>query len=110
MNPYKPGLTEAGLPRTSDWAPVHTGQPQPLECPCVSREIFTGHVPDHLDQRVDRRRLYPRCCADCAHRDKTGWNVFSDELVVERFRSASRLIRPIAVVGQALAGLDERRL
>src|SRR5215469_11161372 len=78
---------------------IHAPQPQALKGAPFGCEIFTGHAPDHLDQRVDRWRLYSRHCTDCAHRDKTGRHVFGDEFVVERFRRPRRLIGTITVVG-----------
>ena len=53
---------------------------------------------------------HPRCSAQGAHRDQAGWHVFRDEFVIERLRRTGGLIGSIAVVGEALAGLDERRL
>jgi hypothetical protein len=93
----------------ADLQAVYTAQAQALKRAPLARKVIAGHASDNLDKRVDRRRSHSRRRTQCAHRDQAGRDVFCDEFVIERLRRSGLLIGPIAVVGEPLAGLDERR-
>ena len=67
-----PLSTEPFIHDAPDLRPTHATQAQVLERACFGCKVLPGHLSDELDQRVDRRRPYPRCCAQRAHRYEAG--------------------------------------